>query len=102
MLRANFCLQVGFARRISFLVSCCLPEAASCGFWNSYRRSPALAHTDLKEQARSAATAPDDDSPHMTEVMQIILRAGFRAMLVAPLIRGEEIVGSGGVTGLGL
>jgi predicted CoA-binding protein len=38
----------------------------------------------------------------MTEVMQIILRAGFRAMLVAPLIRGEEIVGSGGVTGLGL
>jgi predicted CoA-binding protein len=56
----------------------------------------------VKEQARSAAIAPDDDLPHMTEVMQIILRAGFRAMLVAPLIRGEEIVGSGGVTGLGL
>ena len=71
-----------------------MPQAASCGFWNSYRRSPALAHTDLKEQARSAATAPDDDLPYMTEVMQIILRAGFRAMLVAPR--------SGGVTGLGL
>jgi hypothetical protein len=48
----------------------------------------------VKEQARSAAIAPDDDLPHMTEVMQIILRAGFRAMLVAPR--------SGGVTGLGL
>jgi GAF domain-containing protein len=34
---------------------------------------------DLKEQARSA-------------VNEIILRAGFRALLVAPLLRGEEIV----------
>jgi two-component system, NtrC family, sensor kinase len=49
--------------------------------------------TDLKEQARSTANASDDDLPYMTEVMQIILRAGFRAVLVAPLIRGEEIVG---------
>ena len=49
--------------------------------------------TDLKEQTRSAVNAPDDDLPYMTEVMQIILRAGFRALLVAPLLRGEEIVG---------
>ena len=49
--------------------------------------------TDLKEQARSAVNAPDHDLPYMTEVMQIILRAGFRALLVALLLRGEEIVG---------
>ena len=35
---------------------------------------------DLKEEATSA-------------VNEIILRAGFRALLVAPLLRGEEIVG---------
>ena len=49
--------------------------------------------TDLEEQARSAVNAPDDDLPYMTEVMQIILRAGFRALLIAPLLRGEDIVG---------
>ena len=49
--------------------------------------------TDLKEQTRSAVNAPDHDLPYMTEVMQIILRAGFRALLVALLLRGEEIVG---------
>ena len=47
----------------------------------------ALAHrepvqiADLKEQLTSA-------------VNEIILRAGFRALLVAPLLRGEEIVGT--------
>ena len=47
----------------------------------------ALAHrepvqiADLKEQPTSA-------------VNEIILRAGFRALLVAPLLRGEEIVGT--------
>ena len=38
---------------------------------------------DLRERAPSAAS----------EVIQVIQRAGFRALLVAPLLRGEDVVG---------
>ena len=38
---------------------------------------------DLREGAPSAAS----------EVIQVIQRAGFRALLVAPLLRGEDVVG---------
>ena len=46
------------------------------------RREP-VQIADLKEQPPSA-------------VNEIILRAGFRALLVAPLLRGEEMVGTTG------
>jgi GAF domain-containing protein len=44
------------------------------------RRGP-IQFADLKQEATTA-------------VNEIILRAGFRALLVAPLMRGEEIIGA--------
>jgi hypothetical protein len=35
----------------------------------------------------------DENKGAPSPVNEVILRAGFRAVLVAPLIRGEEIVG---------
>ena len=47
--------------------------------WRSAQREP-IQVADLQDEPPSA-------------VNEIILRAGFRALLVAPLLRGEEIVG---------